>query len=109
MKNLQSIGRMAIFYIPVQKLTEHPETQKWLEESLIHLYGGFTKITQNIEGHFQMGHEIIKDEHVRYEVSFNGKKRIPAFVKLVAKLAGELGEEAVYLTMGEKSYLVSRT
>ena len=105
--NLQPIGRMAVFFVPAQKLAVKPDTQNRLEEKLLSTYQGYTKMTQHIEGHYCMGHEVVKDEHIRYEVSFPGKKQIPAFVALISRLARDLGEEAIYLTMGQHSYLVT--
>ena len=107
--NLRPIGRMAVFFIPAQKLADRPATQRWLESSLLSFYMGYTKMTQHIEGYYGIAHEIVKDEHIRYEVSFPGKKQISHFVGLIARLAKELDEESIYLTMGQHSYLVTAT
>ena len=106
--HLHPIGRMAVFLVPARKLAEHPDIQAALETTLLRTYEGYTKMTQHIEGHYRMGPEIVRDDHVRYEVSFSGKDRIESFVQMLVDLATDLGEDSLYLTMGDKSYLVGR-
>lgn len=104
------LGRMAIFYLPVKKLREQcPTGATWAEfidKALLRLYQGVTKITENVEGSFVMGAQIVKDDHVRYEVSFKGKKKVKVFVTFLKGVCRDLEEEEIYLTMGDRSYLI---
>lgn len=101
------LGRMAVVYVPSDKLDRHPDIQIQFDQTLIEQYQGMTKMTQFIEGHYQMGPSIVRDPHVRYEVSFSGgENRVFQFVALIKQLCRDLGEESIYLTMGEKSFLV---
>lgn len=113
-RELLPIGQVAIFYVPVEKLdsVEHgtggktPRTM--FEEFFMDHYDAYTLEISNTQG-FWREHkqsEIFRDENARYEVSFDGKDRVPSFVEFLSKMCALLGEEAIYLTMGSHSYLV---
>ena len=98
------LGQMAVFYLPAKHL--QGEVGVRLDATLIADYQGMTKITQAVEGHFQMGPTVVKDDHVRYEVAFLGKDRVPEFIALLKQVCRDLGEQSIYVTMGEKAYLI---
>ena len=102
-----SLGRMEVVYVPATKMEQYAEVQAQFDRTLIETYQGMTKMTQFIEGHYQMGPNIVRDPHVRYEVSFSGgENRVMAFLALIKQLCRDLGEKSIYLTMGDKSFLV---
>ena len=111
MKNLVPLGHVAIFYIPIHKLNAIYGLQtarEMFEQYLIENYDAFTLEISNTLG-FWRAHkdaEIAKDSNVRYEVSFSGKERIPDFVNFLSEMCALMNEQAIYLTMGWKSYLV---
>lgn len=114
MKELLPIGQVAIFYVPIQKLDslEHGFDGKtprlMFEEFFMDHYNAYTLETSNTQGFWREHRqsEIFRDENARYEVSFDGKDRVPSFVDFLSKMCALLGEEAIYLTMGSHSYLV---
>jgi len=104
------LGRMAIFFLPATKLQKtasngHTHEQN-IDEALTHRFQGFTKQSMPWEGHYRMGSEVVRDNPIRYEVSFKGKNKVREFVALLKTVCREIGEESMYLTMGENSYLV---
>lgn len=50
--------------------------------------------------------QIFCDRHVRYEVSFDGRDKILGFVGFLSEMCALLQEQAIYVTMGQKSWLV---
>jgi len=104
-----SLGRMAIFFLPIKKLRQvcgEQTHESAIDKELIARYEGLSKITGHVEGCYRMKSEIVDDDHVRYEVSFLGKNKVIEFVEFLKEVCRRLGEESIYLTMGEKSYLV---
>ena len=100
---LEHIGKMAVFYLPQRKLNKFEDK---IHEFLIANYGAYTHEESNIRGYWKQGKEIIKDKNERYEVSFAGKDRIPKLIDFLSELCGDMKEDAIYLTMGDRSYLV---
>jgi len=112
---LVPLGRMAIFYLPSNKLALPDNSPQWqggrtleeaIDEALIKRYQGVTKITQNVEGHYHMGSQVVKDDHVRYEVSFLGKVKVREFIAFLRDVCVDMEEESIYLTMGQRAYLI---
>lgn len=110
-ENLISLGQVAVFYIPVNKLdlNLHGTTPRILfEQYLMDNYNAYTLEISNTEGFWREHHrsEIFKDQNARYEVSFDGKERVPPFVEFLSHMCSLIGERAIYLTMGHRSWLV---
>ena len=117
-----SLGRMAVFLVPASKMrkewaptegevTSHTKVfgvteEERLDRELIKRYQGVTKVTANVEGSYRLGGELIREDHIRYEVSFLGPDKVLEFVQLLKELCRKLNEDSIYLTMGENSYLV---
>jgi hypothetical protein len=102
-EKLTDIGRMAIFYLPTKK---SKSLKSKIHNFLIKNYGAYTHEPSNIRGFWKQGKEIIKDRNERYEVSFSDKNKIPKLIDFLSEICGEMKEEAIYLTMGDQSYLV---
>ncbi len=103
-----SLGRPAVFYLPLDKLnkTLNGDFQRRLESFLLENYGGFTKKEGNVSGAWNGGSMIHYDNSIEYKVAFVGKEKIPRLEVELAKMAEELGEEAIYLETGEDSWLI---
>ena len=113
-ENLIYLGHMAVFYVPVQKLDclkygDGQKTPKELfHEFLMDNYNAYTLEISDTQG-FWRHHcesEMFHDKNARYEVSFEGQDRIKGFVTFLSEMCKMLDEQAIYLTMGHKSYLV---
>ena len=105
-QNLTYIGHMAIFYVPVAKLDEYLEAD--LHMFLVGNYGAYTRTVSPVRGFWRSkgSMKIFEDENYEYKVSYEGKDKIPPFVNFLAHLCGKMKEEAMYLEMGYRSYIV---
>ena len=111
--NLECIGQVAVFYIPIQKLELiAPSGKKVKDEIQEFLLTNFNALT--IEETPSKGFWRDNPEHMaqidlnhRYEVSFDGgEDRVRIFVDFLSWLCHVIEEKAIYVTMGRKSYLV---
>ena len=111
---LECIGEVAVFYLPSVKLTCSNYLHKGklphelLHQFLIENYNAYTSDTGNMRGYWRKGrNKVCKDLNTQYEVSFGGgEEEVEKFVKFLSGLALILEEDAVYVTMGKKSWLV---
>jgi hypothetical protein len=111
---LLCIGQVAVFYLPIQKLHSNQHgmgdktPKELIHEFLMDNYNAYTLETSNTEGFWRHNRKsrVFQDTNARYEVSFLGKDKVPRFVGFLSEMCGIMGEEAIYLTMGRKSYLV---
>jgi hypothetical protein len=103
MERVESIGRMSICLVPRKRIKKH---EKKIHKFLIKNYGAYSRERSKIEGFWVQGKRVIGDKNEKYEVSFEGKDRIPMLVDFLAKLCKDMKEDAIYLTMGDRSYLV---
>lgn len=108
------IGQMAVFYVPIQKLDGEQYGQdgktprQMFEEFFLDNYDAYTLEISDTQGFWRQHKKshIFEDKNARYEVSFDGKDRVEGFVKFLSKMCALMNEEAIYLTMGRKSWLV---
>ncbi len=106
-----SLGRMAVFYLPLVKLKDRKGRGRTFEQRLrsflLKNYGAFT--VEGV-GHFGLWRDdngrVHYDAHEKYRVSFLGKHRIKKLETFLATLAHDMGELAVYLETGEDSWLI---
>jgi hypothetical protein len=111
-KNLVCIGQMAVFYIPTKKLLDRMSGKiagEVIHDFLIENYDAYTFVVGRSEGYWRRGKTdpICHDVGTKYEVSFGGKERIPEFIDFLSTICRDIGEEAIYLTMGKSSYFVT--
>jgi hypothetical protein len=112
--NLVHIGQVAVFYLPHQKWDEARDSQFRAVKFLIHkfLINHYDAYTLDhgpkATGYWRESkdHTVVRDQNVRYEVSFGGKDKIPEFIDFLSEICAIMGEKAIYLTMGKHSYHV---
>jgi hypothetical protein len=113
-RSLVYIGEVAVFYVPVHKLDDPAfgrddrTPRELFEEFLIDHFNAYTlelSDTQGLWREHKRSH-IFRDRNARYEVSFRGKENLSDFVRFLAGMCVCLREEAIYVTMGHKSWLV---
>ena len=111
-KELVYLGHLAVFYVPVQKL-DSPEYGKdsqtpriLFEEYLMENFNAFTLTITNTQGLWREHQQspIFREQNARYDVSFEGD--VEPFVQFLSKMCALLKEQSIYLTMGQKSWLV---
>ncbi len=111
---LVPLGRIAVFYVPAQKMDDPrygrdalTPTQMF-DQFFLEKFGGLTHEESNIRGQWTSadGQKVFTDLHERYEVSFSGKKKGIEFLNFLSQMCGLLQEESIYLTIGTRSWLV---
>lgn len=114
-ENLVYIGHMAVFYIPLTKLDDiafgkNGQTPRQIiADFLMEKYDAYTVIIANTQGFWRQHKQsrICMDLNALYEVSFEGNERVPEFVAFLSDICTLLQEDAIYLTMGYRSFLVT--
>jgi hypothetical protein len=108
---VEPLGRMAVFLLPSLKLKQK-KLGKNYEEVVHHFlmkhFAGYTASAGNIFG-FWRDEKTQREqygEHKEYKVSFRGRNRVAMLQKFLSELAGELGEDSIYLEYGEDAWLV---
>jgi hypothetical protein len=108
----ESLGRMAVFLLPSLKLKQrHRKGETYedvLHKFLMEKFGGYTASAGNIFGYWKdarNGREYY-GEHKEYKVSFRGRDRVPLLLRFLSKLAGQLGEDCLYVETGEAAWLI---
>jgi len=115
MKNVTALGKMTVFYIPSHKLdAPSPEGEQtprgWIHEFLMQHYKAYTHTPSPVKGFWlNEQHVVMHDVLERFEVSFGSEKAFRRLVGFLGGLCRMLGEEAIYLTRGEESFLVNRS
>jgi hypothetical protein len=111
---LVPLGRTATFYVPAQKMNDsafgrdgRTATQLFDDFFLSH-FGGLTHEESKIRGQWTSpdGQKVFTDLHERYEVTFSGKRKSREFVDFLSDMCRLLQEDSIYVTMGDRSWLV---
>jgi len=103
--NIGHIGKVAVFYLPVNKLNK--KIRQEIHSFFVKHYCAYTHEISKIQGFWSKGSKTVKDRHERYEVSFKGKKNLKKFIKFISGICYSIEEESIYLTIGGESYLIS--
>jgi hypothetical protein len=102
---------MALFLVPSLKLKERSHDGQRVEDRihryLLDTFGGYTAAAGNIFGYWRdaQGRESY-GEHKEYKVGLRDDERIPELKQFLARLAGELHEECIYLEIGRESWFI---
>lgn len=116
--NAVYIGHVAVFYIPAKKLDaplgdavdrhlhKGHTAREILHDFFVKNYNAYTHEVSKIHGYWMDKDILVKDEHERYEVSFSGRDKVKEFVLFLSEICSLIKEDAIYLTMGYKSWLV---
>lgn len=112
--SLTPLGKMTAFYIPAHKLDvpslEQSATPRGtIHEFLIEHFRAYTHAPSLVKGFWldEQGH-VSHDVLERFEVSFEAEPDFERLVAFLTRICAELGEDAIYLTRGEKSFLIHR-
>lgn len=103
---------MTAFYIPAHKLDAPlrgaPAPRATIHEFLIEHFRAYTHAPSLVKGFWldasgNMLHDVLE----RFEVSFDAEADFERLVDFLRRTCADLGEEAIYLTRGEESFLVN--
>jgi hypothetical protein len=104
-KNIEYLGKVAVFYIPSEKNTD--SIRQELHDFFVSKHNAYTHEASEIIGYWTDNNCIIEDKHERYEVSIR-KKEMSSLIDFISNLCEKINEKSIYLTIGNKSYLVSK-
>ncbi|MBI5732348.1 hypothetical protein HY967_00085 [Candidatus Jorgensenbacteria bacterium] len=109
--HIENLGRPAIFLIPSHKLERDAggiTVRRVLHEFLTEKFGAYTtSIIPSFGFWNNEGDQLICDECCQYEVSFDGKGKVPLLLKKLAEIAKLIREDCIYLKAGQYTCLVS--
>lgn len=114
MKNVTSLGKMTISYIPSHKLDAPGPVGEHTPRGQIHVflmqhYRAYTHTPSPVKGFWLNDQKAVQHDVLeRFEVSFESETSFERLVEFLGKMCVSLGEEAIYLTRGEESFLVGR-
>jgi len=103
-KKIDHIGKVAVFYIPSNKLTD--EIKKEMHHFFVSRHKAYTHESGDIKGYWHDGERLTSDSHERYEISFKGREKFREFVDFLSEICKKIGEKSIYLTIADDSYLV---
>ena len=114
MKSLTPLGKMTLFYVPSHKLDvpgpgSGAAPRARIHDFLMSRYKAYTHTPSPVKG-FWLDEEkaVVHDVLERFEVSFGSEQEFEQLVAFLRQLCRVLGEQAIYLTRGEESFLVNR-
>lgn len=109
---LTPLGKMTAFYIPANKLDaptgeRGPTPRDTIHQFLIEHFRAYTHAPSLVKGFWlddrgRMQHDVLE----RFEVSFGAEPEFERLVGFLRRTSASLGEDAIYLTRGEESFLV---
>jgi hypothetical protein len=101
----KKLGPMANFLLPSLKLRQR-ELQREVEDTLLEKYGGFTVTAGSISGYWlDENGDPVYGEHQEYKVAV--RDRAEELKAYLAELAGKLGEDCIYLEVGDEAMFIS--
>ncbi|HVX11186.1 MAG TPA: hypothetical protein VHC22_08405 [Pirellulales bacterium] len=112
-ESLTPLGKMTAFYIPAHKLDapspDGPSPRGTIHQFLIEHFRAYTHSPSLVKGFWvddrgRMSHDVLE----RFEVSFGAEVDFERLVGFLRRMCNDLGEEAIYLTRGEESFLVHK-
>lgn len=114
MPSLRSLGTMTVFYVPSHKLDDPrygsaPTVRIQIHNFLMENYRAYTHTPSPVKGYWMNDEAVLyHDVMERYEVSFDHEAQFDAVVQFLGELCAVLDEESIYLTRGDRSFLVRR-
>lgn len=113
--HVYELGKVTVFYLPSHKLDDPryyngAQTARMrTHEFMMHRYRAYTHSPSPVKGYWvDLGGELVHDVMERFEVSFGSESEFECLIVFLTELCERLREDAVYVTRGERSFLVSR-
>ncbi|MFK8111768.1 MAG: hypothetical protein AB8B91_06185 [Rubripirellula sp.] len=113
--HLMHLGTMTVFYVPSHKLDDprfYHGTQtarSTIHEFLMHRYRAYTQAPTPVKGFWvDPAQDLVHDVMERFEVSFGVEEEFDRLIEFLVELCERLQEDAIYVTRGDESYLVTR-
>ncbi|WP_146400754.1 hypothetical protein [Planctomycetes bacterium CA13] len=111
--HLHSLGKMTVFYIPSHKLDDPRfyldglTARSAIHRFLMNRYRAYTQTPTPVKGYWtNESNDMVHDVMERFEVSFNVESEFDQLIEFLVTLRKRLKEQAIYVTRGDRSYLV---
>ncbi len=109
------LGKVTVFYIPSHKLDDPryfhgtQTARTAIHEFLMHRYRAYTQSPTPVKGYWvdRQG-QLVHDVMERFEVSFDSESGFDQLIGFLIGMCDRLTEDAIYVTRGERSFLVQR-
>ncbi len=115
MSQVYELGKVTVFYIPSHKLDDpryYKDTQTArmaTHEFLMRRYRAYTQSPTPVKGYWiDPNGQLVHDVMERFEVSFGSESEFERLIEFLIELCKRLVEDAIYVTRGERSFLVQR-
>lgn len=113
--HLYELGKVTVFYIPSHKLDDPryfhgtQTARSAIHEFLMHRYRAYTQSPTPVKGYWvDASAELVHDVMERFEVSFGSESEFDRLIEFLVELCSRLKEDAIYVTRGERSFLVHK-
>lgn len=100
----EHLGKVAVFYVPSKKVDR--KIAREIHEFFVSKHKAYTHESGGIKGFWHDGERLTKDSHERYEISFKGRDKLLDLVDFLSRLCSKIGEDSIYMTMADDSYLI---
>ena len=113
--SVHELGKVTVFYVLSHKLY-HPKHARHsltprqdIHEFLMGRYNAYTQTPTPVRGYWGAPDgEVFHDVMERFEVSFGSESEFDLLIEFLAELCDRLNEQAIYVTRGDRSFLVQR-
>ena len=113
--HVHELGKVTVFYIPSHKLDDPryfhgtQTARTATHEFLMHRFRAYTQSPTPVKGYWVDGQgQLVHDVMERFEVSFGSESEFDLLIKFLIEMCERLSEDAIYVTRGERSFLVQR-
>ena len=113
--HLHPLGKMTVFYVPSHKLDDprfyHDQqtARSTIHEYLMRQYRAYTQTPTPVKGFWvDQSSGLVHDVMERFEVSFGVEEEFDRLIEFLVELCERLDEQAIYVTRGDRSFLVTR-
>ena len=113
--HVDELGKVTVFYIPSHKLDDPryfngtQTARTATHEFLMHRYRAYTQSPTPVKGYWiDSNGQLVHDVMERFEVSFGSELEFERLIEFLIVLCDRLTEDAIYVTRGERSFLVQR-
>ena len=113
--HVHALGMVTVFYIPSHKLDDPryfhgtQTARTAIHEFLMERYRAYTHSPTPVKGYWLDLHgQLVHDVMERFEVSFGSELEFDRLIEFLIEACDRLAEDAIYVTRGERSFLVQR-
>jgi len=113
--HVHQLGKVTVFYLPSHKLDDsrffdNAKTARVVtHEFLMERYRAYTQSPTPVKGYWaDQNGDLVHDVMERFEVSFVSEAEFDRLIEFLISLCQSLTEDAIYVTRGDRSFLVQR-